>query len=96
VTEPDPDIYRERAHLVALLTRFFPSCISYNDPSEPDWPVVYMNAPTGQLSWHISPSDVHLFAHVVKVEPGAVRWDGHTTPEKYERIRELTRLGSLR
>jgi hypothetical protein len=44
------------------------------DPAEPDWPVAYIELPTGQVSWHLP-------AHPVV-------WDGHTTPEKYARIRQ--------
>lgn len=44
-----------------------------HDPAEPGWPVVYIELPTGQVSWHLP-------AH----ERG---WDGHTSDEKYERIR---------
>jgi len=42
------------------------------DPGEPNWPVVYLDLPTGQVSWH---------------QPMYGRgWDGHTTDEKYRRI----------
>jgi hypothetical protein len=42
------------------------------DPAEPDWPVVYIELPTGQISWHM---------------PRHGRpWDGHTTEQKFERI----------
>lgn len=47
------------------------------DPSEPHWPgVVYIDLPTGQVSWHIP-----FYPYP---------WDGHSTPEKYERIRRYT------
>lgn len=42
------------------------------DPSEPDWPLVVMELPTGQVSWH-------LRAH-------AAGWDGHTYADKSARI----------
>jgi hypothetical protein len=42
------------------------------DPAEPEWPVVYIELPTGQVSWHM-PQHPHEF-------------DGHTTEEKYRRI----------
>jgi hypothetical protein len=41
------------------------------DPAEPQWPVIYIELPTGQVSWHIPAY--------------AGEWDGHTTPLKYER-----------
>lgn len=84
------DLYRERAHLVALLAAIFPSVISYNDPKEPSWPVIYIDTVEGQLSWHICPDDMDLFKHVrVESDTNKIIWDGHTTEEKYARIVEL-------
>lgn len=79
------DAYRERAQLVALLAAIYPSTWGI-DPDWTDWHVVYVQLPTGQASWHISPADRDLFAHVLGP---AGDWDGHTTEEKYERIRAL-------
>lgn len=45
------------------------------DPQEPDWPVVYIQLPTGQVSWHITSYD----------KP----YDGHSTEEKYQRIADF-------
>lgn len=86
---PDPltAAYRERAHLVALLAAEHPSVWAI-DANEPDWRVVYLDLPTGQASWHISPNDWDLFGHVPQSDAGI--WDGHTTEQKYERIRQLT------
>lgn len=83
-------VYRERAHLVGLLTTLHPSHL------EPDaeWPVVFVNLPTGQATWHIAKADLDLFTHVRTdlVED----WDGHTTEEKYARIRQYTALRAAR
>lgn len=84
-------VYRERTHLVAHLTRLNPSVLSYNDPDEPGWPALYIDSPTGQLSWHISPDDLDLVADV-PVVPGddpRAQWDCHTTEEKYQRLDRL-------
>ncbi len=43
------------------------------DPAEPEWPVVYIELPTGQVSWHMPQHPVP--------------YDGHTTEQKYERTR---------
>jgi hypothetical protein len=43
------------------------------DPTEPEWPVAYIELPTGQVSWHLPQHP----------KP----WDGHDTPEKYRRCR---------
>lgn len=42
------------------------------DPNEPEWPVVYFELPTGQVSWHMP-------------QHGR-EWDGHDTLEKWLRI----------
>jgi hypothetical protein len=47
------------------------------DPNEPEWPVVYIALPTGQVSWHMP--------------KWAEPYDGHTTPEKYDRIHAYAR-----
>lgn len=44
------------------------------DPNEEEWPVAYIELPTGQVSWHLP-------RHVKE-------WDGHTTEEKYRRIHD--------
>lgn len=84
------NVYRERAYLVALLCAIYPATLVYGaDPSEPDWPVVFVDLPTGQASWHISPGDISVFDDVRSRnagDPDAPIWDGHSTLEKYERI----------
>lgn len=42
------------------------------DKNEPEWPVVYIELPTGQVSWHM-PQHKN-------------EWDEHTTIQKYNRI----------
>lgn len=84
-------VYRERTHLVAHLARVHPSVLAYNDPNEPDWPVLYIDSPVGQLSWRISPDDLDLVADV-PVVPGddsRAQWDQHSTDEKYRRLDRL-------
>ena len=87
-----PDLYRERAHLVAHLAAIYPSHIG-TDPSEPDWPVLYIDTDAGQLSWHISTADLPLLTHVSR---GEACWDGHSTQEKYRRLDSLTRTLAVR
>lgn len=85
----DESVYRERARLVSFLTKIFVSYCGFTDPEEPDWLVVYVETPEGQLSWHISPEDADLFGHLSMITEN--RWDGHTTKEKYERLARLGR-----
>lgn len=82
-------VYRERAHLVALLATIYPSYIGRTDPETPDWPVVTVELPTGQACWHVAARDMDLFAHVQPTPRYARGWDGHGTEEKYRRIAEL-------
>lgn len=49
-----------------------------------DWHgCVYIDLPTGQVSWHFHDSQAHLFAGLPAY---AEAWDGHDTPEKYRRV----------
>jgi hypothetical protein len=52
------------------------------DPSEPDWPVAYIELPTGQVSWHLPQHPQ--------------QWDSHDTPEKYRRCRAFGELPAAR
>jgi len=88
VAEAERDgAYRERAHLVALLAALTGGAvITYaTDVDEPGWQIGYLSLGGRQASWHISPRDADLFAHVERVEHDDPRahWDGHTTEEKY-------------
>lgn len=78
------DVYRERACLVAYLATLFPARW-WSDPAQPDWPIVYLETPAGQLSWHIAACDVELFPALPTVT-GRNPWDGHDTDEKYRRL----------
>jgi hypothetical protein len=49
------------------------------DQEYPEWPVVYIQLPTGQVSWHMPE---HPW-----------EWDGHTTPEKFDRIAAFRGVG---
>ena len=47
------------------------------DPTEPEWPVAFIQLPTGQVSWHLPQFQM--------------AWDGHSTEEKYQRVNEFIR-----
>lgn len=42
------------------------------DPEQPAWPVVFIELPDGQVSWHLPEYEQ--------------AWDGHTTAQKYLRV----------
>lgn len=83
----EPDIYTERAHLLAMVVALFGGVLSYTDPLTPGWPVLYVESPAGQLSWHIHPDDLWLFDTVPVVAD--YPWDRHSTTTKYRRVRAL-------
>jgi hypothetical protein len=59
-----------------------------DDPSwDPEWKtIVFIDGPTGQLSWHLHDSDV---VHFLFLPRGENEWDGHTTEQKYNRVAAL-------
>lgn len=73
---PSEDRYDERT--LHMWRAFYQSlmlgypCGVRIDPQEPAWPVVYIELPTGQVSWHIPEH----------TSP----WDGHDFYEKQERM----------
>ena len=84
--------YAERNKLVALLSKLFPSCFGRHEEEDMTWEddwrwIVYITLPTGQCSWHIHDSDLPMFSHL---KQGDVKWDGHTTEEKYKRIADFS------
>lgn len=86
--------YRERAHLVALLAAMTDGAVIAPalDLDEPGWWIAYLKIGGRQASWHISPSDAVLLAHLehVGVDDPRAQWDGHTTEEKYAGIAAWT------
>lgn len=89
-------VYRERNRLVAALTTRWPSVVT-PAPDFDGWWIVYINGPAGQMSFHFSPDDHDLFAHVHHVDTW--EWDGHDTTTKYERLADaagITREGAIR
>ncbi|MFD1145904.1 hypothetical protein [Saccharothrix hoggarensis] len=93
-TETDPlrAVYHERAHLPLILTALF-GAVMAEDPQDDVRPhTIYFDTPEGQMSWHIDQADLYLFEHVERVRSDDLRacWDGHSTPEKYRRLRALT------
>lgn len=75
--QQDPPNYERRYELVWMAV-YFATLAGLKtgvalDQADPDWPVVYIELPTGQVSWHVP-------AHETP-------WDKHTTEEKYARCR---------
>lgn len=79
--------YAERDKCVALLTHMaqelgLETGIRIDD-LDASWPIVYIDLPSGQVSWHIAESELSWFLHLPQYI-GA--WDGHDSTQKYERV----------
>jgi len=91
--------YRDRNYAVLLaakLARFLGLPVTCGvDEKEVNWPVVYIQLPCGQVSWHLSPG---MFARIARntFPKDKAGWDGHTTDEKNTRIRSFLRTGIKR
>lgn len=87
------DAYHERDMLVCALSKLFPSYLARHDEKEEwedDWRwIVYIEIPTGQVSWHIHDSEIEMFVHLEVKENN---WDGHNTERKYQRLSKLQAL----
>ncbi|MEV6309958.1 hypothetical protein AB0M10_15335 [Streptomyces sp. NPDC051840] len=81
-------MYRERARLLGGYVAMFGGVMAHNDV-ECDWPVLYIETPKGQCSWHIHPDDVDLFQALKVPVVEGYPWDGHGTEEKHLRIEAL-------
>lgn len=60
------------------------------DPLEPDWPVLIVETPRGQVSWHLQRRELPEW-----LKPHRHDWDGHTTPEKNRRLARLIHGGAV-
>lgn len=81
-------LYAERAQCVVALARAARAMglrVGFGeDPKEPSWPVLFIDLPSGQVSWHFSADDRATLAPDIGRYDGV--WDGHTTDEKYARL----------
>ena len=85
--------YAERNQVVAALAKVFPSGLAKTEI--PGWDAewhncVYIDLPTGQVSWHFHDREAHWFAGMPAYSKP---WDGHTTEEKYRRLNALSAAG---
>ena len=91
--EARDNAYHERDQVVALLARMALALgwnvgVGRHPDSDATWEndwrtIVFVDLPTGQASWHFHDSERELLSRLQPYAPG---WDGHSTPEKYERV----------
>ena len=95
--EETNEVYKERDLCVALIASYaqwFGHRVGMGkhvgESWEDDWRnILFINLPTGQVSWHIHDSEVENFPDI---QPYLGVWDGHTTEEKYKRIQKYIHL----
>jgi hypothetical protein len=83
--------YAERNQCVALIARMVieaggMACKTRTaiEGWSEDWHgCVYIDLPTGQVSWHYHDSHAWMFKDLPEIDK---KWDGHDTPEKYRRV----------
>lgn len=81
-------VYNERDRLVAFLSSCHPSYITKHKEGEPGFQfLIVIETPQGQMTWHIKDKEIKLFPHLEFKED--YEWDGHTTREKYKRLKKL-------
>lgn len=82
-TESTPDeAYFDRNMAVQALAKVAQK-LGYNIgiKDDPEWPILYIDLPTGQVSWHIPKNEL---IEVFPVYSG--KWDGHDLKEKRKRL----------
>lgn len=82
-------VYTERNKVLSLCTAMalglgFYAGIGLDKDGEPGWQhVVYIELPSGQVSWHVPDTEIYLFSHLGEY---VLPYDHHTTEEKYKRV----------
>jgi len=82
------DAYFDRNQAVMVLARLA-QMLGYKvglkiDPNEPDWPVLMIDLPTGQVGWHLPKDEI-----VGQWPEYEGEWDGHSLEEKRKRLAEF-------
>lgn len=98
IEEIKNEAYAERNQILALLARMalrlgWQAWVGQHPESDKAWDAdwrttLFIESPKGQLSWHFHDSERDLLAGLPR---GPNLWDGHTTAEKYSRLREIFR-----
>lgn len=96
--EQKDNAYKERNLCVALIAAYaqwFEHTVGIKKHEGEDWEdgwrnVLFIDLPTGQVSWHLHDSEMPNFPGI-----GAYQgtYDGHSTEEKYERVKKFIQLG---
>jgi len=73
---PKGEVYADRNLLAQLAAALAQRCgfrvgVGVDD-AEPDWPLIYIDLPSGQVSWHVPKAEL-----VVQLDPYKEKWDGY-------------------
>ncbi len=89
--------YGERNQCVAAMAKMavalgWRAGLAHHDATDTSWDadwrnVVFIDLPSGQASWHLHDSEMHLFEGLPSYPE---RWDGHSVSTKYERLASAT------
>lgn len=86
-------VYRERAEVVAALAGLarvagWHVWVGDDDALMDDWPVLYIETPVGQCSWHYNSRDAELIERFRDAARG--QWDGSQGSTKSERLQAIS------
>ena len=86
------DAYFDRNQSVMVLARMALK-LGFNvglidDPDEPEWPVLMVDLPTGQVGWHLPKDEI-----IGDWPQYNGRYDGHTLKEKRRRLSVVIKEG---
>ena len=82
-TESTPDeAYLDRNMAVQVLAKMA-NQLGYNIgiKDDPEWPILYIDLPTGQVSWHIPKNEL-----IEVFQEYSGKCDGHTLKDKRKRL----------
>ncbi len=82
--------YAERNALVCALSKEYSGGLGIDanmEQTNPQWRhLVFLDLPTGQVSWHVHETELEMFAHLPAYSKP---YDGHTVKDKYVRVAML-------
>jgi hypothetical protein len=89
------NVYAERNRLAQALAKMSME-MEYNvgikdDKEDKDYVILYIDLPTGQVSWHIPKKEL-----IGKFPEYNGNWDSHDTKSKIERVVEYIKRGEMR
>lgn len=85
------EAYADRNGLVVAFARACAELghrVGILDDHDPKWPIVYVDLPTGQVSWHVTPEDAD---RIRDLETYKGSWDQHDLDKNRLRLNRYAR-----